>query len=103
LFEIKAGPTVLSQSPGRRKGDLRMWKWRVFGLVLAGGGAALMAFLWSQVLDRSDRILFIHRAGIPADLLLAMVSLCAVLIGLHLLLRPKALARRLTPRAPKGA
>jgi hypothetical protein len=84
-------------------GGLDMWKWRLFGLVLAGGGAAVMAFLWSQVLDRSGRTLFIHRAGIPADLLLAMMAICAVVVGLHLLLRPKAVVHRLTPRTPKGA
>ena len=71
-----------------------MWKWRLFGAALAAGGASVMAFLWSQVMDRSNQTLFIHRVGIPGDLLLAMLAVCSVLVGLHLALKPRPALRR---------
>ena len=64
-----------------------MFIWRVFGLAITVASAALVAFLWLQMLDKSGQTLFIHRAGIPLDLLLATLGLCGVIIGLHLAFR----------------
>lgn len=82
------------------KGDA-MLIWRLFGGVLAACGGALMAFLWSELFDRSGRTLLIQQVGIPGDLLLGLVGLCSILIGLHLLVRPAAALAHASPPKPR--
>lgn len=75
-----------------------MWRSRASGLFIAAAGAAILAFLWSQVTDRSGDYLFIYRIGIPGVLLLTGLGALAVVFGAHLFCAPTSALRRWIPR-----
>ena len=75
-----------------------MWLSRMFGLLLAAGGAGLLGFLWSQVLDLPGRTNFTYRIGVPGALLLAALGIILFFFGMHLFIAPRSAVRRWTPR-----
>jgi hypothetical protein len=74
-----------------------MWTSRLFGLALAVAGAALLGFIWSQLMDHSGQFLFIYQIGIPPAMALAFIGLLAFFFGAHLVIAPRSALKRRTP------
>ena len=64
-----------------------MSKDRFFGLIMTAGGAALLAFLVYQSLDRAMDSASIYTTGMPGSLLLGLLAIIVFAFGMHRLFR----------------
>lgn len=64
---------------------------RLLGVIIAAAGAALIAFLWTDVTAGPSH--FAITAGIPIFMLALAAGMIAVVFGVHLLALPRSAKR----------